>query len=79
MKNYNYVDLLRDFDFVRRALRHKENTKHHLVSLRNLVEIFDKKHANTHSSPSYIAEAYRLWNKIDTEIYDKHLNEKYEV
>ena len=70
MKNYKLQELIRDFDFIERALLNEKNQREHLIPLRILIDSFNskytdeigKKHANV---------LYDTWNFIDEQIFLK--------
>jgi hypothetical protein len=77
MKNLQLSSLMRDYDYVKRALENPENKHEHIKPLHNLILNFRKKWNDINCS-KYLYSLTDIWNALDEKLFEEKLNSKYE-
>ena len=76
MKNSQLSNLMRDYDYVKRALENPENKDIHMGPLLTLITNFRKKW-NDYECSRYLYSLRDIWTSVDEKLFDKKLNRKY--
>lgn len=75
MKNSQLSALMRDYDYVNRALENPENKPEHIEPLRKLIVNFRKKWSD-YRFAVYLYNLQEIWKVLDERLFDEKMESK---
>ena len=71
MQNYKKLNLMRDYDKVKAAIKHPNNKKEHIQPLQNLISLFYHKHG--FGIYEYIKDLNDQLSELNERLFDEHI------